>query len=209
MTVSTIYSPIDECAEVLIVPERRLVYSFNRERFHTAVVYHSPISGHFNELAEFLHAQHSCKDVVIEGGRRLETFYKADALRKWQGLCHYEEELALVISDMDEARRMTMRMPELRLVKHKGYHKLNYEFHRDPDDRIMRCYNDPTTEFIRQEHGVALREAGFEYYKKEADNPVFHFDPGDIWLQAGRAHGLKHRAVEIGPGDPPRMLMVC
>ena len=191
------------------VPERSLVYTFNRATFDTAVVFRRPISGRFNALAEFLHAQHPYKDVLIGGGRRLETFYKADALREWQGKCDYEEELALVIADMDEAQRMTRRVSELRLVKDKGYHKGNYEFHRDPGDRIMCCYNDPATEFIKQEHGIAYVEEGFTFYRKEVANPVFHFNPGDIWLQAGRANGLKHRAVEIGPNDPPRILMVC
>jgi hypothetical protein len=209
MPSSVIYTPVEECPEIVIVPERDLVYSYQRGRFDTALLFRRRISGKFNELAEHLYDRHSCKDVMTVDGRRLETFYNLQGLDALRGKTPYEGELGLIIADMREARQKTLRSPELRVVPANGYNRLNYEFHQDGGDRIMCCYNDPTTECIRQEHGTKQITDRFIHFAKGADEPVFHFNNGDVWFQAGGAQGLKHRAVQTSTADPVRMLMVC
>lgn len=209
MTAAVIYSQVEDNPEIIIVPERSMVYAFNQARSVTAAVFRRPVCGMFNDLAEVLYEQHPLKEKFYSKDRRYEIFYQASALRELQQRVPYQEELALILADMDEARASTRFNPELRIVKDRGYHPLNYEFHQDIEDRIMCCYNDPTTEFIRLKDGVRQSDEGFGYFKKQAHEPVFHFNPGDIWRQAGLARGLKHRAVPTGPGDAARMLMVC
>ena len=131
-------------------------------------------------------------------------------------------ELGLICADMQMMQNALGCQAELRVVGEQGYAPGTYLFHQDGGayrrafqsaDRVMCCYNAPTTEWIHKGDAIALpANRGFHTFDKRAGAPVFNFAVGNIWRQACMGDGseaLVHRAVETGPCHPPRLLVVC
>ncbi|MDB5492540.1 MAG: hypothetical protein JWO78_2389 [Micavibrio sp.] len=88
--MTAIYTPIVECPEVVIVPERDLFYTFNRSRFDTAVLYRRPISGRFSQLASFLYD----RETELQTEKGLKAFTLND-LKQYRGHEDFADELTV------------------------------------------------------------------------------------------------------------------
>lgn len=131
----------------------------------------------------------------------------------------------IVLADMKTMMKRHHRKDiSLRFIKEKAYAAASTDvknFHADnvdyPLGRILCAYNDPVTEFIRNEDAVKLERG--EYSAREGA-PVYGFASGDLWRQTGRQSqydpesykGLEpfiHRAPRWRAGNAPRLLLVA
>lgn len=83
-------------------------------------------------------------------------------------------------------------------------------FHPDGVDRVMCCYFNLVTEWIRNEDAVDIGYGnasafGDEIYSKKDDAPVYHFGNGDIWFQN---KSFFHRVPALRPVKGVRLLSV-
>ncbi|MBI2234618.1 MAG: hypothetical protein HYU57_06490 [Micavibrio aeruginosavorus] len=213
-------------SNVAVMATEAAFYTYCRDRSENIVLLPRPISGQFNALGRWLHDRSPYSQTRVHGGTHfIETRYPVETLRGLRddpGML-WRDELDLILGDMQTMQNRVRARAELRVVGAEGYSPGTYDFHEDlgdayratfhADDRVMCCYNGPTTEWIRGKDAVALpRGTNLPTYRKEDGAPAFRFRIGDLWRQAcaaGRAEALIHRAVEIGPNDPPRLLVVC
>lgn len=204
----------DDCPDVVIVPDREMLWQY-KCKDESAVMTPRRISGQFNELALSL---------LFRLNRR-SKFHIYDMASISQILDNakfrYRAELELIYADMKEIKTRLGLEPKLRLIKEYSGASV-YRFHTDGADpsgrdrleRVMCCYNGPTTEGLMKRDAVAY--GGF--YKCRDGAQPFHFGIGDIWIQACvdsyskiNAYGpdpFIHRAVAIRASDPPRILVV-
>lgn len=201
------------------------LFSYRRSAGETIVVLPRTVSGQFNDLAKWLLGKNPWQGTLVaDKSHYLETAYKCedlDIFQKDPGM-NWHDELNLIRDDMQKMQKAVGYRAELRVVRDKGYTPGTHLFHIDGGeyrpalqaaDRVMCCYNAPTTEWIRKSDAIVLpARQGVRCFKKKAAAPAFRFGVGDIWRQACMGHGheaLIHRAVETGPDDPPRLLLVC
>ena len=110
--------------------------------------------------------------------------------------------------------------PEIRLTLASHYNKnlSPYIFHGDGLSRVMRCYNDPVTEWVRNADAEVDPDPRFgslgSAFREKVGIHVFRFRPGDFWAQAGKTEisgtdPFIHRAPPMKPDDPPRLLLIA
>lgn len=210
---------------VAVVDSIEGLFSCRRKPAENIVLLPRPISGCFNDLAFWLLKQNRWHDTLVaDKSHYMETIYKVEDLDTFakNDTMEWPEELDQIRDDMRVMQKAVGYRAELRVVRGRGYHPETHRFHVDGGayrsalqavDRVMCCYNKPTTEWVRKEDAIALpAPSGFQCFEKKKDAPVFHFGVGDIWRQAcvgDRSDALVHRAADTGPHDPPRLLVVC
>jgi hypothetical protein len=102
----------------------------------------------------------------------------------------------------------------LHVIFNKSYTPDFYVFHGDhgfaPSGRALSCYTAPVTEILRNDQAKFIGGDAFEMLPGAKP---FSFNVGDIWRQAtmdtpGVLPAI-HRAVEIAPGAPPRLVLTA
>lgn len=181
----------DDYDRIKIVPD---VCSLLTEGFDSkanVIVYPRRVSGNFDILAQAL-AEH------FKLGRD-ELFIKyKDKQRLLDAVDVLEDEdlrdsLKLLLSDMEFFHAAGART-HVRILKSYSEHSGTHDFHVDGlnqnFDRLMTCYNDPVTQYVRNEDVISVD--GHKAVVR-AGAPVYGFKPGDIWKQRVRnkkAEGL-------------------
>ncbi len=143
------------------------------------VLYPRALDADFNGLAEQMAAFFDLQDeeIFIKYSERekLGDFRKGitdDGIRT---------ALEIILNDMEclySARVKT----HFRLLQNYKIHKDTYTFHVDgleqDFDRFMVCYNDPVTQFVKNEDVMKIK--GHDAYCKEGA-PIYQFKAGDMW----------------------------
>ncbi len=87
----------------------------------------------------------------------------------------------IILSDMEFFYSAGART-HMRLLKQYTEHKDTYDFHVDgleqDFDRYMTCYNDPVTQFVRNDD--VIKVCGHDALCR-SDAEIFQFHKGDIW----------------------------
>jgi len=113
------------------------------------------------------------------------------------------EAFAKLKKDIESFRSYITKKSAVRWVGDLGYEVDFYEgdfvddFHTDiPAWRLMCCYNNPTTEWIKNED--VLRKSGLAYIARD-DAVISRFAQGDVWLHAGTDNEERHPFIHRGP----------
>lgn len=159
------------------------LYSFLATDFEpkaNVVLFQRRIEGAFDDLAEKMAAYFDLQDEEI-----FIKYSEKDKLLEFQetiaGNEALNDALEIILNDMEclySARIKT----HMRILKNYKIHSETYKFHVDgleqDFDRFMTCYNEPVTQFIKNED--VLRVEGHDAYCKE-DATIYTFKVGDIW----------------------------
>lgn len=158
------------------------IYSFLHEDFEpkaNLVLYPRRIQGDFDALA-----QHMAHHFALEEEEifiKYKDRSKIDDFRKTLGDQKLARCVGLILDDMEFFHHYGAR-PHFRILKTYKADATTHDFHVDGllrnFDRIMTCYNEPVTQFIRN-HDV-LSVSGHKV-KHKPDAPIFEFKVGDIW----------------------------
>jgi hypothetical protein len=176
-----------------------------------AVLMPRRVSENFQALAGILGDRLGIKP-DIKAQRSLD---REGARNQIKHLDHWERKsLQRILYDMDQLSERDVQ-PLLRVVSPAGYDfKIAYRLHEDREKpgengRIMCCYMEPTTEWLRNED--AVRKGG-QIYEAKPVTKFFSFRVGDIWKQADCGQKVEpfiHRAIRSEPGSCPRLLLVA
>lgn len=202
------------------------LYMFLHDDFSpraNVVLYPRRIQGDFDTLADLM-AQHFKLD-------QDEIFIKYSEVDKLDEFKSTLEDnslincIDLILNDMEFFYHSGAR-PHFRILKTYRADKTTHDFHVDglmrDFDRIMTCYNDPVTQFIK--NSDVLWVGGHKvHYKPNAK--IYEFKVGDIWKSRvrnkprgflrdllrkfsgeDRLRGFVHRAQK---SDRPRIMTVA
>lgn len=162
-----------------------------------AIVYRRKLSGDFNGLSRSLYKPN------FLGASNAFSFQKLESIAAEKQ--EFEAELKMILSDM-RIMRNYLGSVELRVIPFRGYDPTGngnvYSYHTDGGgavlrDRILCCYNTPTTEGL----------------VREFNHASFSFGVGDMWRHVveDNPYGAKpfvHRAPQETSIDAPPRLMV-
>ena len=143
------------------------------------VVFQRDIAGAFDVLAEKMadHFDLGEEEIFIKYSERdqLETF--GETLNDEV----LESALNIIMADMECLYSAKIKT-HMRLLTNYKIHNETYKFHVDgleqDFDRFMTCYNNPVTEFVRNED--VLQVDGHDALCREGA-PVYQFKVGDMW----------------------------
>jgi hypothetical protein len=166
------------------------------------------LSGDFNGLARYMEANPSEPEIAVA-----TPLYLPDYIKDKEGLS--EDILKAsrqVIADLkmfkeDAPYKMS---PDLRLITKENDDRSTDEFHLDGGKwRLMCCYNEPVTEWVRNEDVIGYEELNIQI---RPGTEIFTFMPGDVWMHACQDTGKQdlfiHRGHTPELGEPPRLLTV-
>lgn len=190
--------------------------------FANVILYPRRLKGDFEGLADVMaeHFQLTDSEIFIKYADRQKLIDFRETLSDKKLLAA----LDVVLTDMEFFHHSGAR-PHIRILKTYTEDETTHEFHVDgvmqDFDRFMTCYNDPVTEFMRNDD--VLKVEGHKVICKP-DAPIYAFRPGDIWrqrvrnknvsalgkwlkklLQTDRRRAFVHRALR---SDRPRLMLV-
>jgi hypothetical protein len=177
-----------------------------------AVVFPRKLTADFNALARGLKEQLH----ITNKGRQQHTLsYHELAVRAQSMNAAAQEAVAVVLADMKEMESLGLKA-KLRVVSPAGYKfRIAHHFHEDIEKptalgRILCCYNDPVTDWLRNED--AVRVSGQRYEARDSAL-IQSFRTGDIWKQMPRnSLGIPpfiHRAGYDPHSDMPRLVLAA
>lgn len=191
------------------------------------VLFPRRLSGDFNKLAKTIESEVLFKNIFMD----LRRVNFPELKKSFCSLSQPEKIAAeLVLADFHLLENEYQRLcdqkvgrvtdTQLRLLKqYTEPGKIIWApeaFHTDGDrsslGRILCCYNDPVTEWIRNEDVEVKRsDNGNLLPKKNAQ--IFSFHAGDIWRMAADGGGYDvpffiHRSPPSKIDNPPRLLLV-
>ncbi|MAQ71105.1 MAG: hypothetical protein CL565_02810 [Alphaproteobacteria bacterium] len=149
------------------------------------------LSGDFNALADLIDTQYFTDRYL----KSLSSFEEKDFLtqlgngRKFnrdakEAALQLIEDIQVTYPHMVDDRREKY----MACISAEGYrYKDTHLFHSDGAVwRLLACYTDPATEWIKNEYSKYVGNMGDTPIYDKADNALtYQFQPGDIWLQAG------------------------
>lgn len=183
----------------------------------SAVLLPRSLSGDFNALAQVMGRKGYWRAPLM----RVE---KRDDLRK-----NFPQEIDLLREDIRMLRGVSAQhYLDLRVSKDSNWRedRAPHAFHSDGCrnahfGRVLCCYNDPVTEWIRREDAIP-RDSHEGTFEKREGAPLYRFKAGDIWRLASRTGGdgnvcgrplFIHRTPpsirDRKEEDPPRMVLVA
>lgn len=137
------------------------------------------LSGDFDALAEKMAEYFNLgeEEIFIKYSENSKLKEFRESLDE-EGLC---DAIDVILNDMEFLYSSRARV-HMRLLRKYKQHSDTYKFHVDGVDqnfdRFMTCYNNPVTEFVKNED--VLRVSGHDAWCKKGAE-IYHFNPGDIW----------------------------
>ncbi len=190
----------DHYDRIKVVPDICSLLTEDFEPRANLVLYPRRIKGDFDSLARVMAAYFNLgKDEIFVKYKDIQKLIDFGEALENDGLRNAME---IVLNDMEFFHSSGART-HLRLLR--GYSEASgtHGFHVDGMnqnfDRLMTCYNEPVTEYVRNDDVIAIE--GHKAIVKEGA-PVFQFRPGDIWKQrvrnkkAENIFGLLKGAIE-------------
>lgn len=190
------------------------------------VLYPRRLSGNFDALAwqlgEKFNRDYQQRNLTEDELRRIGQITTYKGLKK---------EIGIILQDMKILKTKTVNSSAhrkrysgmLRVIGHKRYNKKDgangeYIFHEDGgniyyEERLLCCYNGPTTEFLRNEDALPYEDSHYRYTRRRGAKS-FSMGIGDIWRHltsgySGNVTAFIHRAPYTPPNATPRLLLVA
>ncbi len=142
------------------------------------VLYQRSIEGNFDTLAQKMAAHFELENEEI-----FIKYSEAEKIRDFQKTLN-ETEASLVdkiLADMEFLYSSRIKT-HMRILTHYTEDPRTHDFHVDGAsqnfDRYMTCYNNPVTQFVKNEDVMLVR--GHDAYVKP-DAKIYEFKPGDLW----------------------------
>lgn len=142
------------------------------------VLYPRTIEGDFDALAKKMAAHFNLGDEQI-----FIKYSEAERIRDFQKTCNETDArlVDIILNDMEFLYSSRVKT-HMRLLTHYTEDPRTHHFHVDGEcqdfDRYMTCYNNPVTQFVRNED-VMLVKGHDAHVRPRA--PIYQFNPGDLW----------------------------
>ncbi len=143
------------------------------------VLYQREIKGPFDRLADKM-----AKYFDLGAAEIFIKYSEKDKIEEFQATLEDEELIHasnMILNDMEffySARIKTHMRLLTTYTEHKGTHDFHVDGLEQDFDRYMTCYNDPVTQFVKNED--VIRVSGHDAICKK-DAQIFQFNVGDIW----------------------------
>jgi hypothetical protein len=151
-------------ANIILYP-RRLQGDFDRLAF--------VMGAYFNLGKDEIFIKYKERDKIIEFGNKLEQE-------------DLQNTLEIILTDMEFFHSAGART-NLRLLRNYSEQSGTHDFHVDGNnqdfDRLMVCYNNPVTQYVKNDDVISV-EGHKAIVRKGA--PIYAFRPGDVWRQRVR-----------------------
>lgn len=160
----------------------RDLYSFLHDDFSpraNVILYQRPLAGDFDTLAQKMAQYFNLgeKEIFI----KYSEIDQIEAFRETLDDEHLSECVDYILKDMEFFFHSGAR-PHFRILKTYQMDETTHEFHVDglmrDFDRIMTCYNNPVTQFIKNSDVVSVSGHKVRY---KPDAKIYEFQVGDIW----------------------------
>lgn len=166
-------------ARIKVVEDLYAFLTTDFEPVANIVLFPRRLRGDFDALAEKMASSFNLQDqeIFIKYQER-QTLVDFQETLDDQGL---KQAMDIILQDMECLDSAGIKS-HFRLLIGYSKDKTTHDFHVDgllrDFDRYMTCYNNPVTEYIRNDD--VLKVQGHKaYYKPES--PVYTFRPGDFW----------------------------